>query len=176
MKSSCAQKAGKGVAEDGVPQVTDVRGLVGVDAGVLDEAKAGAAEIGVLVAGDAGDERGAVEPDVEVTGAGYLDGGNAGQVGKVGGEGLLKLGRDDAGRFAEALGELEGERQGKLTELDLGGLLHCDARQRDGVGGKKDGLDAGEQGLLECAIHAGSSLADMTCRHAEDKAAWTHAW
>ena len=32
-----AQQAHKGVAEDGVAQVADVRGLVGIDAGVLDQ-------------------------------------------------------------------------------------------------------------------------------------------
>ena len=33
------------VAEDGVAKMADVRGLVGVDAGVLDEAQAGAADV-----------------------------------------------------------------------------------------------------------------------------------
>ena len=32
-----AEQAHKGVAENGVAQVADVRGLVGIDAGVLDE-------------------------------------------------------------------------------------------------------------------------------------------
>ena len=32
-----AQQANEGVAEDRVAQVADVRGLVGIDAGVLDE-------------------------------------------------------------------------------------------------------------------------------------------
>ena len=50
------EEAGEGVAEDGVAEVADVGGLVGVDAGVLDEAEAGAAEVGVLVAGDAADD------------------------------------------------------------------------------------------------------------------------
>ena len=35
-----AEQAGEGVAEDGIAQVADVRGFVGVDAGVLDEAEA----------------------------------------------------------------------------------------------------------------------------------------
>ena len=78
-----AEEAGEGVAEDGVAEVADVRGLVGVDAGVLDEAEAGAAEGGVLIARDARDGGGAVEPDVEVAGAGDLNGRDAGQVGEV---------------------------------------------------------------------------------------------
>jgi hypothetical protein len=54
-----------------------VRGLVRVDAGVLDQAEAGAADVGVLVGGDLPDSGGAVEADVEVAGAGDFDRGDA---------------------------------------------------------------------------------------------------
>ncbi len=65
-----AQETLEGIAQDGVAQVADVCGLVGVDAGVLDEAEAGAADVGVEVCGNTAHGGGAVEADVEVTGAG----------------------------------------------------------------------------------------------------------
>ena len=55
----------------------DVGGLIGIDAGVLDEAKAGAADVGVLVGGDAAGGGGAVQADVEIACAGDLDGGDS---------------------------------------------------------------------------------------------------
>jgi hypothetical protein len=67
-----AEEALEGVAEDGVAEMADVGGLVGVDAGVLDEAEAGAADVGVLVCGDAAEGGGAVKTDVEVACAGYF--------------------------------------------------------------------------------------------------------
>ena len=63
--------------------MADVRGLVGIDAGVLDEAEAGAADVGVLVGGDAADGGGAVEADVEVACAGDFDAGDAFEFGEV---------------------------------------------------------------------------------------------
>ena len=67
------QQAGKGVAQDGIAQVADVRGFVGVDAGVLDEPKAGSAKVGVFIVRDAHDSSGAVEPDVQVARARDFD-------------------------------------------------------------------------------------------------------
>src|ERR1700722_5697121 len=61
-----AEEALEGVAEDGVAEMADVRGFVGVDAGVLDETEAGAADLRVLVGRDAADGGGAVEADVQV--------------------------------------------------------------------------------------------------------------
>ena len=48
-----AQQAHEGIAEDGVAQMADVRGLVGIDAGVLDQNFA--ADIGCAFAGVVGD-------------------------------------------------------------------------------------------------------------------------
>ena len=61
-----------------------MRSLVGIDAGVLDETEAGAADVGVLVLSDTAGDVGTVEADVEVSGAGGLDGGDA--FGERGGE------------------------------------------------------------------------------------------
>src|SRR5205823_8711557 len=72
-----AEKALEGVAEDSVAKVADVGGFVGIDAGVFDEAEAWATDVGVLIGGDAADGGGAVETDVEITGAGDFDAGDA---------------------------------------------------------------------------------------------------
>ncbi len=148
-----AQEAGEGVAEDGVAKMADVRGFVGVDASVLDEAEAGAAEVGVLVVGHALDEEGAVEADIEVTGSGDLEGSDAGEVGELGGEGLLELLGDDARGFAEALGELEGDGEGELAEGDRGRLLDGELGDGEVVACEQDGLEPGQQHLLKRAIH-----------------------
>ena len=70
------------------------------------------------------------------------------------GEGLLELGGDGPGGFAEALGELKGDGKGELAEGDGGGLLDCEAFDGEVVLGEEDGLDAGEERLLDCAIHS----------------------
>ncbi|XWK71073.1 hypothetical protein RBB80_18810 [Tunturiibacter gelidiferens] len=80
------EEALEGVAEDGVAEVANVSGFVGVDAGVLDEAEAWAADVGVLVVGDAADGGGAVEADVEVACAGYFYACYAFERGEDGGE------------------------------------------------------------------------------------------
>ena len=105
-----AEETLKGVAEDGVAEVADVRGLVGVDAGVFDEAEAGAADVGVLVSGDTADSSGAVEADVEVARSGDFDAGDAGKFRESRGEFGGEFGCDGAGSFAEALGQFEGDR------------------------------------------------------------------
>jgi hypothetical protein len=64
-----AEESLEGVAEDGVAEVADVGGFVGIDAGVFDEAEAGASGVGVLVGGGGEDGEGVVEADVEVAAA-----------------------------------------------------------------------------------------------------------
>src|SRR5216683_2778417 len=157
-----AKEALEGVAEDGVTEVADMRGLVGVDAGVLDEAEAGAADLGVLVGRDAADGGGAIEADVEVARSGDLDAGYSLEFGERRGQLCCKLGRDGARGFAEALGQLEGNGEGKLAEGDAGRLLDGQLSKGDVVLREEDGLDAGQKRLLDCAIHAsGSPLDEM---------------
>jgi hypothetical protein len=72
------EEALEGVAEDGIAEMADVGGFVGIDAGVFDEAEAGTADVGVLVGGDATDGDGAVETDVEIACSGDFDAGYAG--------------------------------------------------------------------------------------------------
>ncbi len=123
-----AEKALEGVAEDGVAEVADVGGLVGIDAGVLDEAEAGAADVGVLVGGDSADGDGAVETNVEVASACYLDAGDTFEFRQSSGEFGGEFGCYGPGGFAEALGEFEGNGEGEFAEGDTGGLLDDEVR------------------------------------------------
>ncbi len=65
--------AGEHVAEHGVAQVADVRRLVRVDVGVLDDDLAGALRRRRIGRQQGGGEGGAVEKEVEVAGAQHLD-------------------------------------------------------------------------------------------------------
>ncbi len=147
-----AEEALKGVAEDGVAEVADMGGFVGIDAGVLDEAEAGASDVGVLVGGNAAGDGGAVEADVEVACSGYFYAGDA--FGELGRELSGQFSGDGSGSFAETLGELEGYGEGEFAQGDGGGLLYDEIRERGVVLGLQDGLDAGQERLLNCAIHA----------------------
>ena len=80
-----AEETLEGVAEDGVAEVADVGGFVGVDAGVFDEAEAWAADLGALVGCDAANGGSAVEADVEVAGSCDLDARDAFEFGERGG-------------------------------------------------------------------------------------------
>ena len=72
-----AEEALEGVTEDGVAEMADMSGFVGIDAGVFDETEAGTADVGVLVCRDLAGDGGAVETDVEVARSGYFDAGDA---------------------------------------------------------------------------------------------------
>jgi hypothetical protein len=147
----------EGIAENGVAEMADVRGFVGVDAGVLDQAEAGATDIGVLIGGDSAHGSSAIEADVEVSGSGDFYAGNALEIGKNSGEFGCELCCDDARSLAKALGQLEGDREGELAESDAGRLLNRELREGDVVLREKNGLNVGQERLLNCAIHAWSS-------------------
>ena len=118
-----AQQADERIAQDGVAEMPDVRGLVGINAGVLNENLAlGNIGLGLFISKERGGHLGALDAGVDVSSAGNLK--------------LLEtvyradasdnLFGDLAGRFAQLLGELEGERHGVLAELDLRRLLDHD--------------------------------------------------
>ena len=138
------EEALEGIAEDGVAEVADVGGFVGVDAGVLDETEAGASDVGVLVGGDAPDGGGAVEAYVEVSCPGDFNAGDAFEFRESGGEFCCQFGRDGAGGFAEALCQLESYGEGEFAECDAGRLLNDELRERDVVLREEDGLNAGQ--------------------------------
>src|SRR6266478_6236847 len=65
-----AEQANEGIAENGVAEMTHVRGFVGVDAGVLDENLAcGDFRRRLFVSGYGGRDRGAIDADVDVSSA-----------------------------------------------------------------------------------------------------------
>ena len=123
--SGSTEEADKGIAQDGVAQMADVGGLVGIDAGVLDEDLA--FDVSGTFAGVIEDSNGSLgsertcgritlEAGVDVPGAGDLE--------FVEAIGYRHL-RDDcfgdlAWSLAEPLGQLKGERHGELAHFDLG--------------------------------------------------------
>jgi len=79
-RSACgAEQANEGIAENGVAEMADVRGFVGVDAGVLDENLAcGDFRRRLFVGGDGGRDGSAIYADVDIARAGDLDLTNSG--------------------------------------------------------------------------------------------------
>src|ERR1017187_7897253 len=66
-----AQQAHERVAENRITQVTNVRGLIGIDAGVLHQRVKSAGNTGqALTCGNSPHARGAIQTRVDVTGAG----------------------------------------------------------------------------------------------------------
>ena len=112
-----AQQAHKGVAENGVAQVADVRGLVGIDAGVLHErvnARSSRCAAGrASTARPARTPGGAIEPRVDVSGAGDLESGKA----PSRAERRHDLLRDDLGRLAQLARQFKGDRRGQFAKL-----------------------------------------------------------
>jgi hypothetical protein len=112
-----AQQADEGVAENGVAQVADVRGLVGIDAGVLDKRmQARTWPRQGLLRGNHAHACRAVEARIDVAGAGDFKAGEAFERAQRG-DNLL---RDDLGRLAQLAGQLEGDGRGQLAELQVG--------------------------------------------------------
>ncbi len=108
-----AQEPDQRVAERGVAQVTDVRRLVRVDRGVLDDHFPRLRRGGRDLAGEAGlDERGTIEKQIEVAVRGGLDARDAGERT----DRRLELLGNGARRLAEAPGELERNRHRHVTQ------------------------------------------------------------
>ena len=117
-----AQHADEGVAQHRIPQVADVRGLVGIDVGVLDDGLFGGLdrlhrrlEQGFAVSA-------AVEPHVDVAIAGDFERGDAGN----GAEARDNLPADGLGRLTQLAREVKGHRQGQVAEARLFRLFDCD--------------------------------------------------
>ena len=99
--------------------MADMRGLVGIDAGVLDKAKSGASDVGVLVGGYAAGYGGAVEADVEVACSGYFYAGNA--FGELGGELSGQFGGNSPGGFRRRLASSKATGRASSPRAMLGG-------------------------------------------------------
>src|SRR5262245_10138009 len=138
-----AQDAGYRVAEHRVAYVADVRGLVRIDRGVLDDELAGLGLRALGLRTDyMGENLGAVEEDVQIARACDLDSRDAGHRGQTFGE----FGREFArilllaGRGLDALGQIERDRESQIAEFGSGRDLRDDfarivielvARERD---------------------------------------------
>jgi hypothetical protein len=117
-----AQHPHERVAQRGVAQVPDVRGLVRVDRRVLDDRLAAGASFeprGRRRIEPRLEERPAVEVGVDVPAGHRLDAGEAGD----GGEGRGDFLRDDARRLAQAARQLERDRQGQVAERPVRGVI-----------------------------------------------------
>src|SRR5882724_9134146 len=120
-----AQHADKGVAQDRVAQVTDVRSLIRVDIGVLDDdLLAGALGFDAFAMQQGDAVCATVEPDVDVAVAGDFHRGDAGN----GSDFPDELGRDLLRGLAELFGELEGGGDGELAEIALPRLFDRDLK------------------------------------------------
>ena len=149
--SGGTQQAHKRVAEDGVPQVSDVRRLVGIDAGVLDQRMQWLRRRGNLGAdGIARDQRGAIQTRVDVSGAGHLKRRESGN----GTERRDNLLGDLARGLAQLAGQLEGERRGVFAESQLRRLLEHDGLDFDLIKAAEHSAKALLQLLLLFEIHA----------------------
>ena len=116
-----AQHAHEGIAEGGVAQVADVRRLVGVDVGVLDDdlAANGRGRRGALVRQQRRREGAAVEPQVDVAVAGNLHARHA-----IDGRHFVHQFLSDLpGGLAQGLGELERGRDRHVAQVALPRLL-----------------------------------------------------
>ena len=115
-----AKHAHEGVAERGIAQVPDVRCLVGIDVGVLDDDFL----IGVLRRRRLGPHQagaigGAVEADIDVPVAGHFQGRHAGNRADL----RRQFGGDLLGRLAQLLRQLESGGDGHLPKIALPRLL-----------------------------------------------------
>jgi hypothetical protein len=125
-----SQQTYEGITENGVAQVADMYGLVGVDAGVLDQNGfrdcALDSAMRPLVQQDTGGVL-AVEPGVDVSGARNFELGEAGYLAQRGHYFFGNLSR----RPTQLLGQLKAEGQRIFSQGDVGRLVNHDARQLD---------------------------------------------
>jgi hypothetical protein len=132
--------------------VADVRCLVRVDAGVLDQAEARATDVGVPVPGDCANGGGAIKADIEIAGSRNPDRSYA--FWKLGAKFGGEFHGDGTGRLTEALSQFECNWQGEFPESDVWRLLDRELSEDDVVLGEQDGLDAGLERELNCADHS----------------------
>ncbi len=148
-----AEQAHKGVAEDGVAQMADVRGLVGIDAGVLDKGHCVGQTFGreqCLVGGDQSRGCGTIEARVDVAGAGHFESGEAFD-GTERGDDFL---RDDFGRLAQRARQLQSDGRGDLAECRSGGVSRGIVLDVEIVFFFQHGAKTLAEPLLQFQIHA----------------------
>ena len=144
------QQQNESVAKNCVAQVTDVRGLVGIDAGVLDQGAKMALFFYGFVAGDRYGGCLAVQFAIDIAGASDGKGGKAAQRHQF----RDQFPGDRAWRSFETAGQLEGDGQRVLAHLQIGRLLDGDLREFNLILGAKDRAEALAKKSLLFAIHA----------------------
>ena len=159
-----AEQSAEGIAERGVAEVADVRRLVRVDGGVLDDGLALDGGRRRVAPGEPRGERlRPVDEEVDVAVGRRLDPLDAGDGAHAGGE-LL---RDRPRRLAEASCQLEGERHRQVAEVAARRDRDDDRRQQRVVGGNviesRDGVGHPlADDLLNRKDHAGIEAAPET--------------
>ena len=127
--SGVAEEAHEGVAQDGVAQVADVRGLVRVDGGVLNN------RLGRIGTGGHGFLRGlherpkkfcAVEEEIQVSGARHLDSSDAWN--RL--QRIRNFLRQCARRLLQTLSEFEADRRGGFAHGQFRGPFGGDGHVR----------------------------------------------
>ena len=114
------EQAHEGVSQDGVAQVADVRGLVGIDAGVLHQGVQITLCFGTGVGSDGFGGCRAVQLAVDVARSGHGEAGEAFERHQLGD----KFGRDRARGFLQTTGKLKGNWQRVLAHGQVGRLLN----------------------------------------------------
>jgi hypothetical protein len=146
-----AQETDKRIAKNGVAQVADVGRFIGIDAGVLDQCVQALGGWRHIEADRVGIDGGsAVEPGVDVSGAGDFEGSDAGD---------WTQGRDDLlGNFARSLAQtarqLEGQRRGVFAEGEVRRLLQHKGVDLDLIQTAERGAQARFELLLLIQVHA----------------------
>ena len=153
-----AEHAREGVAQDGVADVPDVRGLVRVDGGVFDDGLAGVRRLDRQRPGEpepGQQERGAIQEHVEVAVGGRIHAGDA----RHGPEGAGNLLRDGPWRLAEPAGEVERHRRPQVAERAVRRILDDDGQIGvEPVQFGQDGAHTASDLFVKGKDHDGGSL------------------
>ena len=149
-----AEQANKSVTQDGIAQMADVGGLVGIDAGVLDQGMKMALLLRNIVADDLLHRSLAVKLAIDISGAGDGEGRKTLQRQQV----LDQLPGNRARRSLKTAGQLESYRQRVLTHLQIGRLLDGDLRELNLIFGLKNRAEPLAKKSLLFAIHAKSLI------------------
>src|ERR1019366_1467422 len=150
-----AQQADKGVPEDGVAQVADVRRLVGIDAGVLNQNLPGwDCGCGFFIGGQSCGQRIALYPRVDVSRSGDFQLFEAFDEAKPVDNFLRYLARS----LAEFFGEFKGQRQRVFSQLDLGRLLDDNFGQIKTVGAAQEVPNVLGEAVFQVTIQVSLSV------------------
>jgi len=126
-------------------------GLVGIDAGVLDQrVDVGLDRLRIRAAGHHADSDGAIEVCVDITGAGDIERGKS----PWRAEFRHDLLRDNFGSFAKLTREFKGDGRGELAELQVRRSLQRNVLDREVVLGLEHVAEVRLEPVLEFLIHA----------------------